>query len=363
MCCNSKGNVLVNEAEYIEGNNCYGQEVQFYDSLGTIWKTLSPPQCVHRNTCVILAWIANRQRILMSCPDCKVITCTLYDHNNRKTHHVVAWMGTVHGDPRPGLMIVGGDCELFVVDRQDIATQDGERSEPTRTQKKRLFGKLHGKKSGSPGGSPTRSLIAGATQLLAIDPPQRSVQDVIMFNTGTTQFSLKKTINVGMQTKYMCYDRFNLASGVIYTTDSDRGYRVHATNVESGELLWSLGGRDNQGNRVPVAGTEWQPDGICTDHHGHLYIADSGATTRCVPRIVIVSVTDGEVLQTYRPSASLFSKWDQLLDIHWKSPFFIVRKENQKASKPNGCFTIIMFQVDEHNQLDTVAHQRESILI
>ena len=135
--------------------------------------------------------------------------------------------------------------------------------------------------------------------------------------------------------------------------------------METGDLLWSLGGKDSHGNRVQVAGAEWQPEGVCTDNKGYLYISDSGSDNDCVPRIVVVSVADGEVLQSYKPwGKDRFHQWDRLWDIFWVNPCFVVRKDNNilnKAIKPNERFTVTMFNVDEI-QTPTQVH-RESIMI
>ncbi len=65
--------------------------------------------------------------------------------------------------------------------------------------------------------------------------------------------------------------------------------------MESNEVLYTVGGKNEEGERVEVAGVLWRPIGVCNDGK-HLYVADMWGK-----RLVIIDVSTGEVIQAVAP--------------------------------------------------------------
>ncbi len=144
---------------------------------------------------------------------------------------------------------------------------------------------------------PCRICLGGPGELLAIDVQSYDEQNVVVFDITSTQFTIKHTVDGMMNAAYLCYREDPCHGGVVYTTDTARGFRLCATSMKTGDRLWYVGGIDESpeskciGGQILVAGKPWTPNGICVDDKGHLYITDVAHN-----RIVVVEASQGRVL-------------------------------------------------------------------
>ena len=97
-----------------------------------------------------------------------------------------------------------------------------------------------------------------------------------------------------MNACHLCYCELPGVGGALAVTDGSDGYKLCMFSLDSGALLWSVGSEDERGQQVKVAGTEWVPQGVCSDNRGRLYVADG---KRVNDRIIVLSATSGSVLQ------------------------------------------------------------------
>ncbi len=122
-------------------------------------------------------------------------------------------------------------------------------------------------------------------QIIALD--KRNRNSVIVFDVTQIPFDDKKEIELEMKVNHMCYLDLPGVGGALAVTICDEEYKLGMVSLESGKLIWSIGGYG-----CKVAGAEWKPQGVSSDNRGRLYVADEYND-----RIIVLSASSGTVLQ------------------------------------------------------------------
>ncbi len=99
-------------------------------------------------------------------------------------------------------------------------------------------------------------------------------------------------MELGTRAWHMCYCELPGVGAALAVTSGLQECKLSMFSLDSGELLWSVGGKDKRWLQVNVAGTEWVPKGVCGDNRGRLYVADYDNH-----RIIVLSAASGSVLQ------------------------------------------------------------------
>ncbi len=94
---------------------------------------------------------------------------------------------------------------------------------------------------------------------------------------------------------YISYINLGDRGAAVATTEGHPFFRLNVTGVESNEVLYTVGGKDEKGAKIKVEGVFWRPIGVCNDGL-RLYVADMWGK-----RLVIVDVSSGEVIQVVAP--------------------------------------------------------------
>ncbi len=219
----------------------YTYEARWYDQQGKLIHTAPPPpKCGHEHLSVLAVEVGGKQQVAISCYQCQCI-----------------WLGS-------------RGAEKWSVAWQ--ATGE-EGSEERRGQPK-----PHTMCQGKPG------------QIIAWNGDEKSV---VVFDITQIPFRVVvPEMKLGMEARYLCYCELPRVGGALAVTDGASGYKLSMFSLNSGLLLWSVGGEDVRVQRVKVAGVEWWPKGVCSDNRGRLYLADYYNN-----RIIVLSAASGLVLQ------------------------------------------------------------------
>ena len=135
---------------------------------------------------------------------------------------------------------------------------------------------------------------------------------VSVFDTTRIPFGVvQPKLVLDMEARNLCYCELPGVGDALAVTDHNNGGKLGMFGLESGKLLWSVGGPDTSkpiverfGRKtyttyppLKVAGSEWTPTGICCDYRGRLYVADQ---TEGNPRIIVFSTASGSILQEFK---------------------------------------------------------------
>ncbi len=138
--------------------------------------------------------------------------------------------------------------------------------------------------------SPGQMCIGGPNELCATNKKK-----LVVFDTATTEFTIKHELDPGSRAEFLSYIGQHEIGGILITTDGCPFYKVYGRKLETGDLLYSHGGKDEKGADQKVAGKYWRPFGICTDGT-HVYIADMKNK-----RVIIFNGVTGKITQTLTP--------------------------------------------------------------
>ncbi len=134
---------------------------------------------------------------------------------------------------------------------------------------------------------PGRMCIGGTEELCAIN-----VEKITVFDTSNKEFKVKKELNIGNEVHYLCYYELPKLGAVVATVCS-WALMLEGFSLESGQRVFKVGGKDEGGGRLEVAGEVWNPQAIQCDGTTHrLYVADQAH-----PRILMLDANTGSVLQ------------------------------------------------------------------
>ncbi len=221
-------------------------QVHWYNRRGKLLHTaLRPPQCGHTLLGVLAVEVGGKQQVALSCWCCRCI-----------------WLGSWG---------TGG----WSVAWEPTGAKEREREGP---------GVMC---QGKPG------------QIIAVSG--HAGDSVSVFDTTQIPFCLVvPELKLGMKAYNLCYCDLAGVGGALAVTDGFSGYKLSMFRLIGGELLWSVGDKDENGKRVKVAGCEWHPAGVCTDNRGRLFVADKKR------RIIVFTAASGSVLQVVQGR----SHWD-----------------------------------------------------
>lgn len=187
-------------------------QVTWYDANGEIKQEISPvPSCCHNfeyiTSSVYLAVvdIQGRSHIAMSCRYCTEIV--LYDPDRHV--HTMAYKAARGEHFEPYRMIPGSGGELFVINRY------------------------------GPGKS------------------------VTIFDIGTTEFLVKKQLDVGIRADIIAYHRSILFAAI------ENSAHLKATDMENGKQIWVLKGRVTE-----IDGKNIHFNGMCVNDEGQVFLTD-----------------------------------------------------------------------------------------
>ncbi len=221
-------------------------EARWYDQQGKLIHTLPrPPQCGHEHLRVLSVEVGGKQQVALSCFECQCIWLGSLETGAWS----VAWQATRKEGNGEG------------IDRQPI---------------------------------PDKMCQGKAGQVIVWNT-QGEGKSVSVFDiTQIPSRVVVPEIKLGMRAEYLCYCELPGVGGALAVTDALWGYKLSMFSMDSGSLLWSVGGEDESGQQVKVVGAEWEPRGVCCDNKGRLYVADWKWGNN---RIIVFSVASGSVLQ------------------------------------------------------------------
>ncbi len=161
--------------------------------------------------------------------------------------------------------------------------------------------------------SPGKICLAGANELCATNKKK-----IVVFDIITTEFKIKREIDTGILADSLCYFTLPKVGGVLVTTEGCPFYKADAIDINTGKLLFRIGGRDCDGLEQKVIGCFWRPLGICA-HGTRLYAADLKNK-----RIVVINGVTGRVAQILAPP-----RLGKILDTVWchKENHLVVQHE------------------------------------
>ncbi len=119
---------------------------------------------------------------------------------------------------------------------------------------------------------------------------------VVIFDSTTTKFTIKHETNPDHRVEFLSYINHPELGGIIITIQGCPLYKIDGRSRETGEWLYSLGGKDENGGDKKVYGRYWRPIGLCTDGT-HCYVADMKNK-----RVVVYNGATGEVTQVLVPT-------------------------------------------------------------
>ncbi len=228
-------------------------EARWYDQQGKLIHTLPPPpECRHELHRVLAVEVGGKQQVALSCYKCQCIWLGSRDSGavgkllkKLTGAWIVAWQASGEegseereGQPKPGTM-----CQ------------------------------------GKPG------------QIVAAN--WREEESVSVFDITQIPFRVEvPEMKLGMKAEYLCYCDLPGVGGALAVSNGCFGYKVCMFSLDSGKLLWGVGGRDERGQRVKVAGAEWYPQRVCSDSRGRLYVANWDKH-----KIIVLSAASGSVIQ------------------------------------------------------------------
>ena len=161
---------------------------------------------------------------------------------------------------------------------------------------------------------PGQICLGGNNELYATNKKK-----IILLDITTTRFVIKREFDSGIIADSMCYFTLPDVGGVLVTTEGCPFYKADAIVVNSGELLFRIGGRDSDGVERKVAGCFWRPLGICANDT-RLYAADLKNK-----RIIVINGVTGRVAQILAPSGL-----GKILDTVWyhKENHLVIQHEH-----------------------------------
>ena len=243
--CNSLTVTTAGEVVVWVGTESNTWEIQWYNQQGKLIHTApSPPQCGHygEDLSVLAVELGGKQQVALSCWLCQCIWLASQDTRAWS----VAWQATGEkgseerkGQPMPRTMCYGKPGQIIAWNMQ------GE------------------------------------------------WKSVSVFDITQIPFRLVvPEMKLGTSAEHLCYCDPPGVGGALAVTDFISDYKLCMFSLDSGELLWTLGGLDEWGEPLKVAGAHWAPQGVCSDNRGRLYVADFGDN-----RIIVLSAASGSVLQ------------------------------------------------------------------
>ena len=217
---------------------------QWYDQQGKLIQTSPPPpQHGHNSLSVLAVEMDGKQKVVLSYPDSQCI-----------------WLGSQ-------------DAATWGVAWQATGEEESEEREGQPKPYRMCQGK--------PGQIIAQNVQGEVASVSVFDITQ------IPFHVVVPEMKLRGNMMTAVN---MCYCDLPRVGGALAVTD---GYKLCMFSLDSGELLWSVRGRDERGHSVMVAGV-WSPYGVCSDNRGRLYVADYYMGNN---RIIVLSAASGSVLQ------------------------------------------------------------------
>ncbi len=153
----------------------------------------------------------------------------------------------------------------------------------------------------SPEVAPGQMCLGGPNELFATNKKK-----VTVFDTTTTQFTIKHEFEFGGRAEFLSFVSHPELGAILIMTEGCPNYKVDGRSVESGELLYSLGGKDENGADRKVSGRYWRPLGLCTDGT-HCYVSDMKNK-----RVIVHNGGTGQVTQVLTPA-----NVDKVVDTAW----------------------------------------------
>ncbi len=126
-------------------------------------------------------------------------------------------------------------------------------------------------------------MAAGPEGILLVANRLLDRQEVLVFDTSSTAFTLKDIIHIGVGPRFICYHKMNSTEGLIIASDLFWG-RVSATSLASKQVVWRLQGE--------VMGKGVKACGMSSGPKGQVFVADG-----LNKRILILDGSMGLVLQ------------------------------------------------------------------
>ncbi len=129
-------------------------------------------------------------------------------------------------------------------------------------------------------------------QIITINTQEHSNSVMVIDITRIPFHIVVPEITLGMRATHLCYSELPGVGGVLAVTNIGHENKLCVFSMETRELLWTVGGDDEKGEPVKVAGAAWGPMIVCSDNRGRLYVAD-----QFNHRIIVLSADSGSVLQ------------------------------------------------------------------
>ena len=116
-------------------------------------------------------------------------------------------------------------------------------------------------------------------------------------------------LELGIQPGHICYCNLpGVGETLAMSSTFPTQYKLAMYSLASGKCLWTVGGQDKTAEpvhkeygdvpeypSVKVDGACWNPQGVCTDNRGRLYVADD---EKANPRILVFSAASGDIIQS-----------------------------------------------------------------
>ena len=150
---------------------------------------------------------------------------------------------------------------------------------------------------GSPGPQPATMCQGKQGQIITWNR-EADGKGISMFNITEKRFYVAvPQLKLGLWPRHLCYCELPGVGGALAVTDYYTQHKLCMYSLERGTLLWTVGGKNKNGEWVKVAGAEWKPQGVCCDNRGHLYVADYNCYKEGNNRILVFSAESGELIQ------------------------------------------------------------------
>ena len=220
-------------------------EARWYDQQGKLKHTLlRPAECEHWDLRILAVEVGGKQHVALSCRECQCIWLGSRDTEEWS----VAWQATgkegsgdIDRQPKPYTMCQGKPGQIIVWNTWGIE------------------------------------------------------KSVVVFDITQIPFRLVvPQVKLATEAYHLCYSDLPGVGGALAVTDARYGFKLSMFGLDNGELLWSVGGKEESGWSVKVAGAEWDPWGVCSDSRGRLYVSDGKYGNN---RIIVLSAASGSVLQ------------------------------------------------------------------
>ncbi len=156
-----------------------------------------------------------------------------------------------------------------------------------------------------------------ADTVLALSPRGYNACAVVVFDCSSTTFTVRDIIpNDNMRVRFFTFLECGYPGGLIISSDWKQNL-ICATSLADKQLIWRLHGE--------VMGKSINPNGMCTDDRGRLYVADGKNG-----RILVSDGSTGHILQVIQ-----LSELGGILDVTWcnTQPNLIVWHRHGKANE------------------------------